>query len=141
MSVKKAADRRIIKVIENMDHRCYFTPEIMQLPAICRLWHFGNDHWIQDSLCYFLCLLATLRIPFSIFCVCWQHYGIQDWWTFIFRVWTQGAIGYTASRLNRLFHALQSSHSGGLRSWSASCLVNMSQLIYERWLCIYYHGL
>ena len=34
---------------------------------------------------------------------------------------TQEAIGFTVSRLSRLFHALQTRRGGGLRSRSASC--------------------
>ena len=36
----------------------------------------------------------------------------------IFRIWTREAIGYTVSRLSRLFHDLQTRRSGGLCSRS-----------------------
>ena len=41
----------------------------------------------------------------------------------ILRILTQEAIGYTVSRLSRLFHALQTRRGGGLRSRNASCYV------------------
>ena len=37
------------------------------------------------------------------------------------RIWTRGAIGWTVSRLNILFHAPQTRRLGGLHSQSASC--------------------
>ena len=72
----------------------------------------GLTPWTQGSFFYFLgaCLLATSR-----------NTGWMDIHE-ISRIWTQEAIGYTVSRLSRLFHALQSRHGGGLRSQSASCL-------------------
>ena len=67
--------------------------------------------WTQGSFFYFLstCLWATSR-----------NTGWMDIHE-IFRIWTQEAIGYTVSRLSRLFHAIQTRHRGGLRSRSASC--------------------
>ena len=68
--------------------------------------------WTQGSFSYFLgpCLLATSR-----------NTGWMDIHE-ISRIWTQEAIGYTVSRLSRLFHALQTRRGGGLCSRSASCL-------------------
>ena len=71
----------------------------------------GLTPWTQGSLFYFLspCWLATS----------WN----TRWMNIhkIIRIWTQEAIGYTVSRLSRLFHALQTRRVGGLRSRSASC--------------------
>ena len=49
----------------------------------------------------------------------------------IFRIWTQGATGYTVSQLNRLFHILKTRRGGGLRSQDASChrYVNILQVL------------
>ena len=71
----------------------------------------GLTPWTQDFFFYFLgpCLLAASR-----------NTGRMDIHS-IFRIWTQEAIGYTVSRLSRLFHALQTMRGGGLRSRSASC--------------------
>ena len=67
--------------------------------------------WTQGSFFYFLglCLLTTSRNNGWI--------DIHE----IFRIWKQGAIGYTVSRMNRLFHALQTRRGGGLHARSASC--------------------
>ena len=78
--------------------------------------YFGDDRFNPlgiGFLFYFLgpCLLATSR-----------NTGWMDIHE-IFRIWTQEAIGYTVSRLNRLFHALQTRHGRGLRSQNASCLI------------------
>ena len=51
----------------------------------------------------------------------------------IFRIWTQEAIGYTVSRLSRLFHALQTMRGGGVCSRNASC----SKCICKSYLCIF----
>ena len=71
----------------------------------------GLTPWTQGSFFYFLgpCLLATSRNT------AWMD--IHE----IFRIWTQEAIGYTVSRLSRLFHPLQTRSGGGLRSRNASC--------------------
>ena len=71
----------------------------------------GVTPWTQGSIFYFLgpCLVATSR-----------NTGWMDIHE-IFRIWTQEAIGYTVSRLSRLFQALQTRCGGGLRSRSASC--------------------
>ena len=73
----------------------------------------GITPWTQGSFFYFLgpCLLATSR-----------NAGWMDIHE-IFRIWTQEVIGYTVSRLSRLFHVLQTRRGGGLRSRSASCLI------------------
>ena len=44
--------------------------------------------------------------------------------TEIFRIWTQVAIAWIVSCMNRLFHVPQTWCGGGLRSLSASCLNN-----------------
>ena len=71
----------------------------------------GWTPWTQGSFFYIVgpCLLPTSRDT--------------GWMEFheIFRIWTQEAIGYTVSRLSRLFHALQTRRGGGLCSRSASC--------------------
>ena len=77
--------------------------------------HLGmirSTPWTQGSFFHFLspCWLATS-----------QNTGWMDIRE-IFRICTQEAIGYTASRLSRLFHALTTTRGGGLRSRSASCL-------------------
>ena len=76
--------------------------------------HFGDILFNPlgiGFLFYFLgpCLLATSR-----------NTGWMDIHE-IFRIWTQEAIGYTVSRLRRLFHALHTRRGRGLRSRSASC--------------------
>ena len=67
--------------------------------------------WTQCSFFYFLglCLLTTSRNNGWI--------DIHE----IFRIWKQGAIGYTVSWMNRLFHALQTRRGGGLLTRIASC--------------------
>ena len=45
----------------------------------------------------------------------------------IFRIWTQGAKGYTVSDMDRLFHAFQTRRGGGLRSRSASWFIMRPQ--------------
>ena len=72
----------------------------------------GLTPWTQGSFFYFLgpCLLPTTRNT--------RWMDIHE----IFRIWTQEALGYTVSRLSRLFHALQTSCGTGLCSLSASCL-------------------
>ena len=77
------------------------------------IWNIlGLIAWTQGSCFSSLgsCLLATSR-----------NTGWMDIYE-IFSIWTQGAKGYTVSRLSRLFHALQTRCGGGLRSRSASCL-------------------
>ena len=71
----------------------------------------GLTPWAQGSFSYFLdpCLLATSRNTG------WVDIHEISW------IWTQEAIGYTVSRLSRLFHALQIRRGGGLRSRSDSC--------------------
>ena len=80
-----------------------------------KLEHLGDDRltpWIQDSFLYFLgpCLLTISGNNGSM--------DIHE----IFRIWAQGATGYTVLRLNKLFHTLKIMHGGGLRSCGASCM-------------------
>ena len=84
----------------------------LHLQMSCRdMRMIGLTPWTQGSFFYFLgpCLLATSR-----------NTGWMDIHE-IFRIWTQEAVGYTVSRLSRLFHALQTRRGGGLRSRNASC--------------------
>ena len=71
----------------------------------------GSTPWTQGSFFYFLglCLLTKSR-----------NTGCMDIHE-ILRIWTQEEIGYTVSRLSRLFHALQTRRGGGLHSRIASC--------------------
>ena len=80
----------------------------------------------QDSFFYFLdpWQLATS-----------QNNGWMDIHV-IFRIWTQGAIGYTVSRLSRLFHVLQTRHAGGSPSRSASSCIYFQQIIFCRLMYI-----
>ena len=96
--------------------------DFYEIFRICWVWHKEQSEtilgmisltpWTQGSFFYFLgpCLLATSR-----------NTGWMDIHE-IFRIWTQEAIGYTVSRLSRLFHALQTRRGGGLRSRSDFCL-------------------
>ena len=82
------------------------------------LWIDGLTPWTQDSFFLFSgSLLATS----------WNN-GWVDIHEIV-RKWTKGAIGYTVSRLNRLFPALQTSLCGGLRSRNASCFENFGKYV------------
>ena len=88
----------------------------------------------QGTIWNILGMIGALgcRAPFSIFWVrvCWQHHVMPDIHE-IFRIWTQEAIGYTVSRLSRLFHAVQTRRGEGLRSRSASCSLGDRDVIFQ----------
>ena len=109
--------------------------DFYEIFMMCRLWHkeqsgirniwglIGLTPLIQESFFYFLdpCFLSKSR---------------NNGWIaihYVLRIWTNGAISYTVSRLNRLFHAPETRHSGSLRSTSASRLPLWLSIISKHW--------